>query len=73
GRTHWTRVDRDYGRLRIDTLTLFSDLANETREPLDDSAEAHYSNVTNKLSEVDRQAARACLRTSGCWPARIGR
>ena len=27
---HWTRVDRDYERLRIDMQTLFSDLAIET-------------------------------------------
>ena len=27
---HWTRVDRDYERLRIDIQTLFSDLAIET-------------------------------------------
>ena len=27
---HWTRVDRDYERLRIDMHTLFSDLAIET-------------------------------------------
>ena len=27
---HWTRVDRDYERIRIDMQTLFSDLAIET-------------------------------------------
>jgi hypothetical protein len=27
---HWTRVDRDYERIRIDMLTLFTDLALET-------------------------------------------
>jgi hypothetical protein len=26
---HWTRVDRDYERIRIDMQTLFSDLAIE--------------------------------------------
>ncbi|QXD08170.1 hypothetical protein [Mycobacterium avium] len=28
-RTHWTRVDRDYERIRIDMQTLFTDLAIE--------------------------------------------
>lgn len=28
--THWTRVDRDYERIRIDMQTLFTDLAIET-------------------------------------------
>jgi hypothetical protein len=28
--THWTRVDRDYERIRIDMQTLFNDLAIET-------------------------------------------
>ena len=27
---HWTRVDRDYERIRIDMQTLFNDLAIET-------------------------------------------
>jgi len=27
---HWTRVDRDYERIRIDMQTLFTDLAIET-------------------------------------------
>ena len=27
---HWTRVDRDYERIRVDMQTLFSDLAIET-------------------------------------------
>ena len=27
---HWIRVDRDYGRIRIDMQTLFTDLAIET-------------------------------------------
>jgi hypothetical protein len=27
---HWTRIDRDYERIRIDMQTLFSDLAIET-------------------------------------------
>ena len=29
-RAHWTRVDRDYERIRIDMQTLFTDLAIET-------------------------------------------
>ncbi len=28
--THWTRVDRDYERIRIDMQTLFNDPAIET-------------------------------------------
>jgi hypothetical protein len=27
---HWTRIDRDYERIRIDMQTLFNDLAIET-------------------------------------------
>jgi hypothetical protein len=40
---HWTRVDRDYERIRVDMQTLFNDLAIDTPLAAQDSAHASHS------------------------------
>jgi hypothetical protein len=45
---HWTRVDRDYERIRIDMQTLFDDLAIDTPLAAEDSPQAsHPTSPTN--------------------------
>ena len=70
---HWTRVDRDYERIRIDMQKLFNDLAIET--PRSRSRIRHKRAIPDHRqipSEVDRQASelmKGSLDSSACESA----